>query len=396
MLKLYNTETREKEAFKPKDEYAVRVYACGPTPYNYAHIGNLKTYVFEDIVLRAMRFLGFRTNHVMNLTDIDDKTIRDSRKAGKNLKEFTQTYIDAFFEDLDLLGVARPDTVERISDAVPEMVRIIQKLLDRDYAYLADDGSIYYRIRKFRDYGKLAHIDVSDMRDGVRISNDEYEKESVADFALWKAYDADADGDNKWDATFVVAGEAREVPGRPGWHIECSAMNEKHFHSEIDLHFGGIDNIFPHHQNEIAQTEAYTGKKFCRHWVHGAHVLVDNKKMSKSAGNFYTLRDVIAKYPDVAPGLVARAFRLMVLETRYRENFNFTFERMEKTMETVRGLDALLRRMARYQGAATGVRREFREAMQERIARLVEAMEDDVSTPEAVALMHETVSAINA
>jgi cysteinyl-tRNA synthetase len=349
MLHLYNTASREKEPFKPKDEYAVRVYACGPTPYNYAHIGNLKTYVFEDIVLRAMRFLGFRTVHVMNLTDIDDKTIRDSRKSGEKLYDFTQRYIDAFFADLDLLGVARPDTVERISDAIPEMIRIIQGLLDRDYAYLADDGSVYYRIKRFRDYGRFAHIDVSEMKDGVRIKNDEYEKESVADFALWKAYDPETDGDNKWDADFVIAGEKRPVPGRPGWHIECSGVNEKYFHSQIDLHFGGIDNIFPHHQNEIAQTEAYTGKKFCNHWTHGGHVLVDNKKMAKSANNFYTLRDVLAKYPDAPPELVARAFRLMILETRYRDNFNFTFERLEKTMETVRGLDGLLRRLVRYE-----------------------------------------------
>ncbi|HRI36706.1 MAG TPA: cysteine--tRNA ligase [bacterium] len=394
-LSLYNTATRKIEPFKPKDEHHVRVYACGPTPYNYAHIGNMKAYVVEDIILRAMRFLGYKIVHVMNLTDIDDKTIRDSQKTGESLRDFTQRYTDAFFEDTDRLGIIRPDVVERISDAIPEMIAITQKLLDTGYAYLAEDGSVYYRIKSFRRYGEFAHIDVSEMKDGVRVSNDEYEKESVADFALWKAYDPDADGENTWDAEFVIDGEHRTVPGRPGWHIECSALNEKHFHSEIDLHLGGIDHIFPHHQNEIAQTEAYTGRQFSRCWSHGGHLLVENKKMAKSAGNFHTLRDILSKYPEADSGLVARAFRLMILETRYRDNFNFTFERIDKTMETVRSLDELLRRMARYEASGSAVRREFREDMQSRITRFVESLENDISTPEAVALLHETATTIN-
>ena len=235
----------------------------------------------------------------MNITDIDDKTIRDSIKAKESLLSFTQKYSKIFFEDLEKLSVIPADNISPISELIPEMIHITNNLLKKGYAYLADDGSIYYSIKKFASYGKLAHLDMSGMKASIRINNDEYEKENVGDFVLWKAYDATRDGENFWDATFTINGKKVKVPGRPGWHIECSACNLKFFGPEIDLHMGGVDLIFPHHQNEIAQTEACTGKRFSRYWMHGGHLTIEGKKMSKSLGNFYTLRDIEKHFKDI-------------------------------------------------------------------------------------------------
>ena len=272
MLKLYNTLSREVENFRPLRQENVKVYYCGPTPYNYAHIGNLRAYLFEDFVVRSLRYLGWRVDTVMNVTDIDDKTIRDSQKQGVPLKELTEKFTGLFLEDLAKLRIVPADKIVPISTLVDDMVAMIQKLLDRGYAYVSEDGSVYYSISKFKKYGELAHLDVSGMISNVRIDNDEYEKDSVADFALWKAYDAASDGENKWIAKLTVEGKEVELPGRPGWHIECSACNMKHHGPQIDIHMGGIDNLFPHHQNEVAQTEACTGKTFSKYWMHGGHL----------------------------------------------------------------------------------------------------------------------------
>lgn len=330
-LKLYNTASRSLETFKPLRQDGVKVYFCGPTPYNYAHIGNLRSYLFEDFVVRTLRFLGYKVQTVMNITDIDDKTIRDSQQSGKTLKEFTELYTKAFLEDLDKLNIVRADTIAPISGLISEMEMMIQGLIDKQHAYIADDGSVYYRVDTFQDYGRLAHLDMSGMIANVRINNDEYSKDQIADFALWKAYDPESDGENVWEITLSY-GEAPKktttLRGRPGWHIECSACNYKFFGEQIDIHMGGIDNLFPHHQNEVAQTEAFTGKTFSKYWLHGGHLLVENKKMSKSAGNFYTLRDIVAKMSDIQPTLIYRGFRLMALQNQYRENFNFSFQRL--------------------------------------------------------------------
>lgn len=340
-LHLYNTLNREKERFKPLRQDEVKVYFCGPTPYNYAHIGNLRAYLFEDIVIRTLKFLGYRVKTVMNVTDIDDKTIRDSQKSGKTLKEFTEFYTTEFLKDLDRLGIQRADTIAPISTLIDEMRVMIQGLLDRDFAYIADDGSVYYRVEKFKNYGKLANLDTKGMISSVRINNDEYDKDQIADFALWKAYNSEADGKNFWEIeVFEKNGNekiSKILKGRPGWHIECSACNYKFFGEQIDIHMGGIDNLFPHHQNEVAQTEAFTGKQFSKYWLHGGHLLVDNKKMSKSAGNFYTLRDIIEKWSEkFDEKIVCRAMRLMNLQNRYRENFNFTNDRLESAINTIK------------------------------------------------------------
>lgn len=339
-LHLYNTLNREKERFKPLRQDEVKVYFCGPTPYNYAHIGNLRAYLFEDIVIRTLKFLGYRVKTVMNVTDIDDKTIRDSQKSGKTLKEFTEFYTTEFLKDLDRLGIQRADTIAPISTLIDEMRVMIQGLLDRDFAYIADDGSVYYRVEKFKNYGKLANLDTKGMISSVRINNDEYEKDQIADFALWKAYNSEVDGENFWEIeVFEKNGNekiSKILKGRPGWHIECSACNYKFFGEQIDIHMGGIDNLFPHHQNEVAQTEAFTGKQFSKYWLHGGHLLVDNKKMSKSAGNFYTLRDIIKKWEKFDEKIVCRAMRLMNLQNRYRENFNFTNDRLESAINTIK------------------------------------------------------------
>ena len=395
MLQLQNTFTQTKERFKPIRQELVKVYYCGPTPYNFAHIGNLRAYLFSDSVVRTLRYLGYKVQTVMNVTDIDDKTIRDSQKQGVSLQEFTQKYTGLFLEDIKHLGVIPADTIVPISTAIDTMVEIIQKLLDRKYAYLADDGSIYYSIAKFSKYGQLAHLDMKGMKSSVRINNDEYEKESVADFALWKGYDMVTDGPNFWDAKFMIGEKEVVVKGRPGWHIECSACNLKHLGPEIDIHMGGIDNIFPHHENEIAQTEAYTGKKFSRYWIHAGHLLVDNKKMAKSAGNFYTLPDIVAKMPNEKPEMVYRGFRLMNLQTRYRESFNFTFDRLTAAIQTVKSFDEVLKRLKHYNPPSRKIFRDFREMMQQYVQAYIECLEDDIGTPEALAIVFDCFGFIN-
>ena len=396
MLHLYNTLTRTKEPFKPLRQENTKVYFCGPTPYNFAHIGNLRTYLYEDFVIRTLRFLGHRVETTMNVTDIDDKTIRTSIESGVSLKAFTEKYTNAFLEDLAALFVIPADHIAPISGLIDEMVLMINGLLKKGFAYIAEDGSIYYSIKKFKKYGELANLDMKGMKTSVRINNDEYDKESAADFALWKAYDPTSDGENKWEGKFVVDGIERVIPGRPGWHIECSACNLKYFGAQIDIHMGGVDNIFPHHQNEVAQTEAYTGKTFANYWMHSGHLLVENKKMSKSANNFYTLRDIFDKYPNVSKTKIARAFRLMNLATRYRENFNFLFDRLEASIRTIEGFDALLLRLKREKTETGKVRKDFREFLQNAMADFIEFLEDDINTPEALASVHSFLTHLNA
>jgi cysteinyl-tRNA synthetase len=433
-LHLYNTLTRTLEKFKPLKQDEVKIYYCGPTPYNFAHIGNLRAYLFEDFVIRSMRYLGFKVKTVMNITDIDDKTIRDSQKSGKSLKEFTEYYTGEFLSDLERLGIRKADTIAPISTLIDEMGKLIQWLLDKWYAYLAEDGSIYYSVSKFRKYGELAHLDMSGMKSSVRINNDEYDKEQVADFALWKAYDETSDGPNKWSITLhfpkdtVIPAKAGiseiikdsassaewrkkvTIEGRPGWHIECSACNYRFFGEQIDIHMGGIDNLFPHHQNEVAQTEAFTGKQFSKYWMHGGHLLVDNKKMAKSAGNFYTLRDIVEKVSDMTPELIYRGFRLMALQNQYRENFNFTFERLGAAINTIKGLDEMMKRLGRAlentpvasdERNAHGkmkfhdISREFRENQQYFMQEFIERLENDFDTVSAMTVVFEFQTYVN-
>ena len=312
-VQFFDTYTRQLETFRPLDPEgkAVKLYTCGPTVYNYAHIGNFRAYVFEDLLQRHLEARGYVVQRVMNLTDVDDKTIRGCRNLGVRLADFTKTFKDAFFADLGTLRIKPAQAFPAATDYVERMIAMIADLEKKGIAYQAEDRSLYFRISKFADYGKLAHLNLDELRPSGRISNDEYEKESVGDFALWKAWD-EADGDVRWDSPWG--------PGRPGWHIECSAMATALLGDEIDIHCGGVDNIFPHHEAEIAQTESCTGKKFVQTWLHCAHLMVDGGKMSKSAGNFFTLRDLLEK------GWTGREIRYALITVNYRLPLNFTLD----------------------------------------------------------------------
>jgi cysteinyl-tRNA synthetase len=312
-VRFFNTYSRELEEFRPLDPAGkvVKLYTCGPTVYNYAHIGNFRAYVFEDLLQRHLEARGFQVNRVMNLTDVDDKTIRGCRQLGVRLADFTRKFKDAFFEDLGTLRIKRAEAFPAATDYVEGMIAMIGVLEQKGIAYQAEDKSVYFRISKFGDYGKLAHLNLEELRPSGRIANDEYEKESVGDFALWKAWD-EADGDVRWDSPWG--------PGRPGWHIECSAMAMALLGDQLDIHCGGVDNIFPHHEAEIAQTECVTGKQFVRYWLHCAHLMVNGQKMSKSLGNFYTLRDLLEK------GWTGREIRYALITVNYRLPLNFTLD----------------------------------------------------------------------
>lgn len=393
MLHLYNTLSRKLEPFKPLSDEKVKFYLCGPTVYNYAHIGNLCCYTFNDIIIRSLEFLGYSVDALMNLTDIDDKTIRDSQKEKTTLKAFTETYTKLFLEDLAKLNITSFSRKKPISELVPEMIAMTQKLIDTNHAYISDDGSVYFDIKSFKNYGNLAHLDMKGMKAGARVKQDEYEKESVSDFALWKWYD-EADGENFWEADFNTEEGKKTLKWRPGWHIECSACNLWGHGEQIDIHSGGIDLIFPHHQNEIAQTESVTGKTFSTYWMHTGHLLVDGKKMSKSLGSMYTLWDLENKFPEKKQ-LLYRAFRMMCLQNRYRENFNFTFERLEGAMATVTNFDNTLKRLKSYTPRNTKVRREFRDVIQSSMQSFVEALENDIDTLTALTAIFEFITLVN-
>ena len=294
-----------------------------------------------------------------------------------------------------VLHITPADTIAPISEVIPEMIIIIQKLINTGYAYLAEDGSIYYRVAQFKKYGQFAALDMAGMRPSGRVSHDEYAKDAVADFALWKAYDASVDGENKWAAEFTVDGVIQVLDGRPGWHIECSACNHKYFGDQIDIHMGGEDLVFPHHQNEIAQSEAYSGKEFAKYWMHCGHLMVEGKKMSKSLGNFYTLRDIYGLLPTVAPAKIGRGFRLLSLSTQYRESFNFKLESLEAAIRTLDSLDRFIRRIGRLSPEAGPVRSEIREFTQMAMVDFVEYLEDDINTPEALARVHGCITDLN-
>ena len=316
-LRIHNTLTRSTEEFVPLDPAGKKVglYCCGPTVYDFAHIGNWRTFVFADLVRRTLEFNGYDVRHVMNITDVEDKIIKRVRDTKTTLSEFTGPYETAFLDDLKTLGCRPPHQTPRATEHIPEMLVIIGKLVERGVAYVAPDGSVYFSIEKYRGcgctYGQLVKLNFDEMRSGQRVASDEYEKESVADFALWKKRVPD-DGDVFWPSAW---GE-----GRPGWHIECSAMSMKALGTSFDLHLGGEDLAFPHHEDEIAQSEGATGKPFVKYWMHGAHLMVEGKKMSKSLGNFFTLRDLLAK------GFSGREIRYLLLTAHYRETFNFTLD----------------------------------------------------------------------
>ncbi len=331
----FNTLSRKKELFKPLEAGKVKMYTCGPTVYDYAHIGNFRAFLFEDLLKRWLIQRGFKVTHVMNLTDVDDKTIKGSQKQEVPLRQFTEFYVKAFFEDIKVLNIQSADVYPKATGHIPEMVALIKTLMAKGYAYRGEDGSIYYAISKFPDYGKLSKIKTAELKAGARVSQDEYAKEEAQDFALWKAWTPE-DGDVYW--------ETELGKGRPGWHIECSAMSMKYLGETFDIHCGGVDNIFPHHENEIAQSEAATGKKFVDYWLHNEHLLVEGKKMAKRFGNFYSLRDLLAK------GYDSISIRYLLLSTHYRQQFNFTFEGLESAKGAVDRLRNFVRRLHETKG----------------------------------------------
>jgi len=334
MIRFLNTLSRTVEPFEPIDPAGklVKMYTCGPTVYSFAHIGNFRTYLFEDLLHRHLEARGFTVDRVMNITDVDDKTIRNSRAANIPLAEFTKKFTTAFFEDMRTLRIKDADFYPAATDPenIAQMIAMIDFLIKKEVAYQAEDGSVYFRINRFADYGHLAHLDLDELRPSGRIQSDEYEKESLGDFALWKAWD-EADGPVVWDSPWGL--------GRPGWHIECSAMATRLLGPQIDIHCGGVDNLFPHHEAEIAQSESCTGKKFVRYWLHSAHLLVEGQKMSKSLGNFYTIRDLIAR------GFTGREIRYALLRVNYRLQLNFTFDGMVEARQSLLRLDEWTQRL---------------------------------------------------
>ncbi len=376
MIRFYNTLTRQKEEFTPLAAGEVRMYTCGPTVYDFAHIGNFRAYVWEDLLRRYLKASGYRVMHVMNITDVDDKTIRGASAAGVSLDDFTQRYIDAFFEDLDALGVERAEIYPRATRHVQEMVALIRTLRDRGHAY-ESKGSLYFRLDTFPSYGRLAGLDRGGMIANFRVDSDEYEKDDVRDFVLWKAH---KDGEPCWETELGT--------GRPGWHIECSAMSMKYLGESFDLHTGGSDNIFPHHENEIAQSEAATGKPFVRVWMHCAHLVVNGEKMSKSKGNFYTLRDLLGL------GYDARAIRYLLVSQHYRKPINFTLEGISWAGTNLHRLGDCVRRL----GAATVPGRNAALAETTRLlrGRFRESLDDDLNSAAAMGFVFELVREINA
>jgi len=380
-MRVYNTLTRQIEEFVPLESGHVRMYTCGPTVYNFAHVGNFRAYTFEDLLRRYLKFCGFRVTQVMNITDVDDKTIRGAREKGVTLAEFTAPFVKAFFEDLRTLNIEPAEHYPAATAHVPEMIALISRLLKAGFAYQTEDGSVYFNISRFPQYGRLAHLERADLRAGARVAHDEYDKVNACDFALWKAWEP-ADGDVVWEAPWGR--------GRPGWHVECSAMSMKYLGETFDLHTGGVDNIFPHHENEIAQSEAATGKPFVKYWMHCGYLLVDGAKMSKSLGNFYTLRDLLAK------GYTGREIRYVLLAAHYRGPLNFTLAALESAKSALKRLDDFSDRLAAIAQASPRELTPTAAALPEWAvagrARFRAALDEDLGMPEALSALFEMVN----
>ncbi len=398
-MQITNTKTRKIEEFKPLSSREVKVYYCGPTVYNYAHIWNLKTFVVEDMVVKTLRFLGYNVKTVMNITDVDDKTIRDSMAAWEKLLDFTKKYTDIFLKDLSKLNITPADHIVPVTTLVPEMVRMIQTMINRKNAYLWEDWSIYFDVKSYKKYGNLAWIDMCNcnLKAWARVDNDEYDKENVADFVLWKSW-KESDWENFWEEEFTINWDKNVLKWRPGWHIECSACNMKYHWAQIDIHMGWVDLIFPHHQNEIAQTEACTRKEFSKYWIHSGHITVDGKKMSKSLNNFYTLNDIEEKYSSYNKSVLYRAIRLGFLNAKYNSNIDFSFEKLESNINVINSIDELVKNINRQIETSENfavVSRDFSDALQDYISEYMYYLEDDFNMPEAIVVFHNFIKFVN-
>ncbi len=377
-LRLFNTLSGHIEEFAPADDNLVRMYDCGPTVYDYGHIGNFRTFVAIDILRRFLLQSGRKLKHVMNITDVDDRIIANSAKLGLTVRHYTEKYENAFLEDAKTLNIEMPEYIVRATDHIPEMAHFIHQLADKDVAYRAEDGSYYFRIARFPQYGKLSKKDLAGMEDGARVDSDRFDKEEARDFALWKA---PKPGEAKWDTEIG--------PGRPGWHIECSVMSMKYLGDTFDLHGGGEDLVFPHHENEIAQSEALTGKPFARFWMHVRFLLVEGEKMSKSLGNFYTLRDLVAM------GHKPSSIRFLLSSVPYRKQLNFTFDGLTQAANSVERLRNFKLRLETQQFPEGRT-----DLMQNLAAHTVEQMrsglEDDLNTAQALGAAFDMVREANA
>jgi cysteinyl-tRNA synthetase len=377
-LRFFNTYSRQVEEFTPREDKKIDIYTCGPTVYSRAHIGNFRAYIFEDLLQRHLEARGFKVHRVMNITDVDDKTIHGAREAKVPLQKFTRQFKDAFFEDAEMLRIKKADDYPSATDQryIDKMIAMIGALISKGLAYQAEDKSVYYRINKFPNYGKLAHLDLAELKPTGRVQHDEYDKEHIGDFALWKAWDEE-DGDVKWDSPWGA--------GRPGWHIECSAMATALLGDQIDVHCGGVDNIFPHHEAEIAQSEGVTGKKFVNYWLHCAHLLVDGQKMAKSLGNFYTVPDVLAK------GYTGRELRYALIRVNYRTQLNFTWDGMNEARESLGRIDDWLERLRECAGSKI-----YQSKIENRFGHEFEdALDDDLNISAALGFLFESIRETN-
>lgn len=373
MLKAYNTLSNRIEEIVPIQAKRIGLYTCGPTVYDYAHIGNFRSYLAEDLIKRYLIYRGYQVTHVMNITDIDDKTIRKSIAAKVPLSEVTEPYIAAFFTDLDALNVLRADHYPRATAFIPEMLAIIARLEEKGHAYRRD-GSVYFRISSFPEYGRLANVSQSSLRIGSSVDADEYDKESVQDFVLWKGM---REGEPFWDSPYG--------PGRPGWHIECSAMSAKYLGDYFDIHMGGVDNIFPHHENEIAQSRCASGQPFVKYWLHCQHLIVDGQKMSKSLGNFYTVRELLDK------GVDAMALRYLLIATHYRKLLNFSFASLEQSGQALKRIQDFIFTLDNHQPAAAAVDHAA-DLIETCRDQFVAAMDDDFNISGALAALFDLIS----
>jgi cysteinyl-tRNA synthetase len=376
-LHLYNTLSGKVEEFSPATDNTVRMYACGPTVYDYGHIGNFRTFVAVDILRRFLRQSGFGLNHVMNITDVDDKIIRNAAQQKKSVDEYTKQYEAAFLEDMQTLNLERPEKMVRATEHIEEMARFIQKLEEKGFAYKTEDGSYYFSIAKFPEYGKLSKKDFGGMEVGARVDVDEYEKDNARDFALWKA---PKEGEAFWESSIG--------PGRPGWHIECSAMSIKYLGDSFDLHAGGEDLTFPHHENEIAQSEALTGKQFVRLWFHVRFLLVEGKKMSKSEGNFFTLRDLLLK------GHKPSAIRYLLASVPYTRQLNFTFAGLEQAAHSVQRLRDFKSRLS-MANLPAGKNQVVQDLAAHTQLQMRSSLDDDLNTAQALAAVFDMVREVN-
>jgi cysteinyl-tRNA synthetase len=377
MFKLTNTLTGTQEEFSPLDDSGVRMYSCGPTVHDFVHIGNFRTFVFQDVLRRHVKSKGWALRQVMNITDVDDKIIRKALAEGVDIQTYTEKYTTSFLEDSDKLGIERPEVIARATEHVPEMVALVKRLLDQGHAYREGD-SIYFRISSFADYGRLARLDKSQLKVGARVEVDEYEKESPQDFVLWKA--PKEEDEPSWDTEIGV--------GRPGWHLECSAMAMKYLGESFDLHCGGIDLIFPHHENEIAQSQAATGAPFVRFWVHGEFLKVEGEKMAKSTGNFYRLRDLLDK------GFDPLAIRYLLVSVPYRKQLNFTFDGLHQASQSLGRIQAFLFRL-KEMSIGPGESARLVEALNTARTQFESGLDDDLNTAQALAAVFDLIRACN-